>query len=325
MYVFLGEVIVSVMKIRFSTENLKCFVALSLPFFSAILLLLQLVGVKNSSAFHIRSANVKETIYAIYGMATETIMHHLGIPVQFRIIFVLFVFLCAVYVLSVYRSYTCFAVLMTIGVDCAFQFWIYSMVYASSAQREFTMFLLVLWGAWIMEKQKISTCFQTFRKLPDFLAAVICLILLCRRYSIYLRDIKEPYSNSKVVAEYINENVPNEAVILTDSKPYSSAILPYLASFRTFIYVSDNSHFSYVSWEDGWNTTIEYEDFMSRVTEYVKEGKSVYMVTCLWQSYLMNRDNLARDFPCVFRATDSLVGEDYEIYEITQAYLEMDK
>ncbi|MBP5261389.1 MAG: hypothetical protein J6Z43_04580 [Clostridiales bacterium] len=123
----------------------------------------------------------------------------------------------------------------------------------------------------------------------------------------YTSDISQNYSSGKEMAEYINDNLKDEDVILVDSGICAQTLVPYtdkeLYDVRFQGSVTDNVGYYY--------TADEEKDIQSiRTIPDHEEYKGKYIVM------FYNFDNLP--FEEVYRTSESIMGEDFTLYYIPE-------
>lgn len=208
-----------------------------------------------------------------------------------------------------------------------FQGWMDAMVYTFSLQKLYTAIYVYAWV--IMITADIWNLGQQEEAIEDSgrtegLAGGLVLVGLAVVSSLALiaswdevdRDVDTYYSNGPEAAAFIAQNIPEEAIILTDNQAEVSSILPYLPG-RSFIYAPNGTHFTYVVWDSHWLDRMDYDDLAPAVEGYVDGDRPIYFISNINVPYIEDRDRLDEDYELVYESNRASVkDEDYRIYRL---------
>ena len=136
------------------------------------------------------------------------------------------------------------------------------------------------------------------------------------------KDIVGKYSNAKEVAQYINQNVEENAIIISVFGPFSSAVIPYTDNIK-FWNASSQEFFTYMTWNKISNEEIDLSQIMQNVRNNFKNGETLYLLN----SYnLIRKDdkelkklqeqNVISE--CLYSSTEKseIYEEVYDLYKI---------
>lgn len=286
--------------------------SLFLPLASALFLLYELSSVEKSSLLRIKTASVHRTCEKILEKFAEAMKEFCGLDGRKAILLLSVGALFFVLVTLFKQVKTKYAVNLVLLVTFCFQFWFYAMVYDYSLQRLMTFGLLIIWGMWIIRTEEGE------RKYPlgEIVFCAFCLLAIIHNLPAAKREIDTPYSNGREAAVFIRENIPQDAVIITDNQPECTAILPYLSK-RQFIYAPNMESFTYVVWDDHWMDQCTYDTFLQNISGLLSEGVPVYMIHCMGHSNIEESERLESDFNLLFQTEEASVkGEDFQIYQL---------
>lgn len=169
--------------------------------------------------------------------------------------------------------------LITAVVSIIWQMYIYLFIYISSEQRTNTIILIGFLIAWIniKENKKIN---NKILKNIVFCGAIALLILnVILGAQKIIQDYKTVYSAAKVTADYIEENIENDAVFVCTDGPISSAIIPYIKN-KKFWNPSAEEYFTYVTLNEKSNIKMSGEEIIKKAKERFKDREKVYILDC---------------------------------------------
>ena len=309
---YLAESVLAYLAEKDSKALTKRICSLLLPLASALFLLYQLSAVEKSSLLRIKKASVRRTCEKILEKFAEAMGEFCGLDGKKAILLLAVGVLFLIAVMAIKKVKAKYAVgVILVGTFC-FQFWFYAMVYDYSLQRLMTFGLLIIWGMWILRTEEGE------RKYPlgEIAFCAFCLVAIIHNVPAVKLDMDIPYSNGREAAEFIRENIPEDAVIITDNQPECTAIFPYLDK-RQFIYAPNMENFTYVVWDDHWMDQCTYDTFRQNISGLLSGDTPVYMISCMGRSNIEESERLESDFNLIFRTqTASVKGEDYQIYQM---------
>ena len=164
------------------------------------------------------------------------------------------------------------------------QYIIYVLIYASSLQRAATVALIVFYFAWITNYSRKDWKIRNekVKKILNIIKDIIFMILISLNIAVGLlyayTDIKQNYSCSKQIAEFINNNLEDDAILVTGERvEYCSAIVPYANSNFRFYDLRENKFFTYAVWNTS-NQLLVTEDFTNKLIEVFGEDAHLYYI-----------------------------------------------
>ncbi len=295
------------------------FAALFLPLGSAVTLALLLFNIESSSLLHIKTDSLMGTIERICDKIMTRIMPKvIGLGGRKTLLLLLLVVAAVVFYVMLRMKKEGIIPVVSILGTMAFQFWLYAMAYDASIQR-FMLFVLVLVMGVIIALRHDTPQLQdrTFRFIPEIALSALLALMLVHMYPDIKYDVTGPYSGGIEAAHFIDENIPQDALIITDNEAEVTAILPFSKTRDHFYYVPSGQDFSYVLWDENWNRRCEYDDYKAWLAMLDFGDQPVYMISCTVMSYIGDNYRFAEDYPVVFRSSaPSVKGEDYAIYKI---------
>ena len=168
----------------------------------------------NSSKFVISLEHIKGMLMQFYNI----IKSMLGTDnIFFVMITFVYILICAIYELKSYPKN-----LIILLASILYQFFIYEYIYYASEQRANSIFMMILLFVWIQkEKGKENYIEQVIiSKMMIIMLLINCVCgIKCS-----LNEIKYQYSSAKQTAEYINENISKESVLISRHMPLAESI-----------------------------------------------------------------------------------------------------
>ena len=149
------------------------------------------------------------------------------------------------------------------------QFVIYRWVWRFLPQRTFTIILILLFCLWVIEASK--ECTQIQKRVNNIFIYICGVIFLLSTVLSGLRfalmDAGMDYSDSKNAAEFIEKNIPKNAVIVSTYDLITSGILAYLPQ-RKFYSAEYQKEYTYSFW--------------TAPKQYIKDG--LVLPASLWKN-----------------------------------------
>ena len=155
-------------------------------------------------------------------------------------------------------------------VSCLWQMMIYLFIYSdTSGQKLNTMFLIFIFIAWInlaCDSKKLDNINDKFKKyILQFCIFIVILSDICGLTNIQ-NEINQVYSDSKNVANYIKQNLDEDAIIVCTNCPTASAIIPYLKNVK-FWNPFSKQYFTYITWKNDFNTDLKIDEIINNIKE----------------------------------------------------------
>ena len=181
-------------------------------------------------------------------------------------------------------------------ISCLWQMMIYLFIYSdTSGQKLNTMFLIFIFIAWInlaCDSEKINNINDKFKKyIMQFCVFIVILSDIFGLTNIQT-EINKAYSDSKNVANYINQNLDEDAIIVCTNCPTASAIIPYLKNVK-FWNPFSKQYFSYIIWKNDFNTDLKIDEIINNIKEKLPL-KKVYLLESYEHTTLEENPNILK-------------------------------
>lgn len=129
------------------------------------------------------------------------------------------------------------------------QAFIYTYIYAASPQRIQSIILIILFFIWTgnytnkKEKSKIE------KKLFEICFSIFMILNIINGVYLVTADIEGNYSTAKQVANYIEEQLPENSIMIVGSEPeFVSSIIAHTTNTK-YYYIQSNDYFSFATWD----------------------------------------------------------------------------
>ena len=131
-----------------------------------------------------------------------------------------------------------------------------------------------------------------FKKyILKFCIFIVILSDICGLTNIQ-NEINQVYSDSKNVANYIKQNLDEDAIIVCTNCPTASAIIPYLKNVK-FWNPFSKQYFTYITWKNDFNTDLKIDEIINNIKEEVPL-KKVYLLESYEHTALVENPNIIK-------------------------------
>ena len=174
-------------------------------------------------------------------------------------------------------------------ISIMWQLFIYLCIYGESQQKLNTLLLIFIFIAWINNQELIKTTesikaekesskyMEQLKKAVTTGCVTLLILSTIQGITITKQDIVGKYTNAKEVAQYINQNLEENAIIISVFGPYSSAVIPYTNNIK-FWNASSQEFFTYMTWNKISNEELNLSQIMENVKNNFKNGENLYLL-----------------------------------------------
>ena len=306
------EVVLDYIHNKERIDLIKSGFALSLPVISVVLFGCQMLDLEKNSAFQIKQLGIRELLISVESKSCDIFKMLCGINILAIsvAIVLLLAFLLATRLYS--RSREKWTVLVVVVGTIVLQILFYVMIYNFSEQRVLVMPYMIVWGIWILREYYEDV---SIKILEAVFGVFLCMMLL-HHIPVIWEEIERPYSGSKEAAEFIRENIPDDAILVSDNKPKCSAIMPYLNQ-KYYLYAGNGEMSSYTKWTQGVWDTIEYDQFVSWINSLNIGDREVWFISVCNSSLIDGIERISNDYELYFESSEpSIANENYRIYRL---------
>lgn len=169
---------------------------------------------------------------------------------------------------------------LKIFICILYQCTIYSFIYSSSLQRASTIIFILLYFKWT-NKYKETKKIKDFENNIVSICWVILAIINIVEGLLYISyEIENNYSNAYNIAEFINENVKDDSIILSGARvEFTSSIIPYVKKKIGFYHIQGKRYFSYAIWDNQNKIELNMED-IKNLKKIFDKDKKLYYIYC---------------------------------------------
>ena len=264
---------------------MKQAVGLLLPLLSLLFLVYQIMGSTESSAFngslfsiydfffaYARNFKIENSFMASPG---GTKPYFSAFSVVLAAIFAGMLVLTAIYMLRKKNSEG-LKILLIFTFGLLVRVLIAAILYpAIGAQKMTIVFFMAVWLLWAIWQHIDARNVKRFMLIA---LGMVCLVNTVNTIDAF-RDISEDFTDAKNCAEYINSSIPEDAVLLQNDNPVSSAILPYLNREGLYSLVT-GEYTSYTTWKNIYPTITEYDMLCELAKSINPDAEEAYVVAC---------------------------------------------
>jgi hypothetical protein len=244
------------------------------PLLSLIFLLFQLSGVRSSSWYHSQNnsfINLLKVLYTKINVIFDTIFG-IGKNNAWFLLYWFVVFLVITILIEKKRSIPV-SLFIVIG-SLFYQFLVYAFVYVESIQKIITGIFILLWGLWVQWDQIHN---KIVHWLYSSMVIFLSLMMMAQLYPEIFLDLTNLYSDSKNIALFINRNIPENSLVITNSDPAASALLPYLDG-HTIMNPVTGEKLSYIRWSQDRTHVINDQQLREWIKTNFPEKREVYLI-----------------------------------------------
>lgn len=219
---------------------------------------------------------------------------------------------------------------LKIGICVLWQCIIYAFIYGSISQRASTLIFILLYFKWISTYNKTKTVKKIEKRFTDTCLIILTFLnIINGLLNISFYEIFSTYSNAYEIANYTNEIIDDNSIILTGPRvEFTSSIIPYVNKNIKFYHIPGNRYFSYTIWDDKNKAKLCMEDIENLSNIFDKEQK-LYYIYCKSKSKFgeamakVDEKNVIDE--CIEKGTfkeiystnkTSIYFEDYCLYEV---------
>lgn len=301
---------------------LQCLKGTVIPFISLLFWIVQFYQVSDSPVFEFQRFGVRELLTEVRNYMYIILIRLTGWSQMVCTMFFLVVFL-TIAVLSVrIRNIGSAAVLlMNVLFQCVFSV----MVYQLHIWHYLSLCFVFLWMIWTIqttaEEKKVESD-QTYRISLIILQVIFGILAIAmflhwnsgEESSNLQNALYGSYSDGEYAADFIEDNIGTDDVLVTTNVCMESTIVAYLKDYR-FYYAGNGQQETYADWSERQTGSISVEELLKWVRETFPEKEEVYLIqgndSCISDSW--NLDS----YPVIYETNGTTArDEEYRIYKI---------
>lgn len=243
---------------------------------------------------------IKETISMLYGDS--------NVPVYYYIIVLVSFILCIFGTIRNLKQGLIF------WIQLFFTIFIHAFFWFILPTRVFLVIYTLMFWIWIqkdMHKEKSKT------KSLEIALIMLILISMPSGYKLAYQDIVSGFSTGKMMANYIEENIPEGSIFVCVDPELQQSVIAYLKKDEYKFYMaSTQKYVTYITWDDEWINVSDSQK-TEKIVEFLKNKyKNVYILS-------INETNIPSNAQFLYSTKGQLIEDSiyvreeiYSIYEI---------
>ena len=249
--------------------------------------------------FNLLKVTYFDTIGYLYG--------NIAVPLYYKIMVTIVLVLCLIGSKNDIKQAVLF------WSQLVFTFLIHTLVWFILPTRVFMMIYTLMFWFWnSLEESKI----QEKKKNRWIEIALILLMILSipSTYKLALQDITQNFSTGKMMAEYIEENIPEGACFIYTEQELQQSVLAYLPKGKYQLYMPNAKEFvTYTTWNKQWLKPIRYSQIQEAIQKLRLEYQELYLIN---GRQMLGENNLE----LLFSTEGELMDNFYVRHEIFYIY-----
>ena len=244
--------------------------------------------------------NTVLVVYELYGTTNSDYGHYIGDYVIYIVsmlcLILVLLLLCSIWAKKYWKEF------IVITISYAFQIIVYTCFYSSILyQRLILIFVLLLFYLILLNSSGLE------KKRLDIICIVyllfVCIFALKPFVENLVLDVKYNYSSAIEMADYINNELPQDSTILIDASIIGQSIIPYLNTAKFY----DIAYNTYVDCANVSHDRQRIIDALANLSNY----SGNYLIIC--NNFVELNDNEAK---LVFETGNSIINEHFTLYYV---------
>lgn len=288
-----------------------------IPLLSVIFYLLQMKGAGDSTAFEIKDLGLYDTVTECKGFAYHIGERLTGWP---RWAILVFAVLLIVGLLWMSLKGKTLWPLIVFGGYLGFQVVFSVFVYELNIWHFLALIYVLIWTVWVYRlDSKVENA-----KIPGFAVQGLLFVLVVFTFvrwnyeeepSSLKNAVAGVYSNSVEAAEFLENNISPNELIVADGAPYVGSIFGYAAEYR-FCLASTGEETSYSDWSEKQCRETTFDEVNTWVKEKFPDAEE-YIFIRSNESYVTDFKAYADGLELIYESKESsAMLEDYKMYRV---------
>ena len=292
-----------------------------IPLLSLLFWFLQFYQVSESPEYSVRELGLGELVQETKNFAFAIIIRMTGWEKKVCLLFLLTLFAVMLLICVRIRNWQ---TILILTVSYLFQAFFSAVIYQLHIWHYISLCFVLIYSIWVLGLQgkESHSDDKILRGAMWGLEILLGLLAVCMflnwnsdRESSNLENAWNGlYSDGVHVAEYMEENIPKEALIISDDIPMASTVLAYLKDYQ-FYYAGNGEVASYADWSREQSGSVSFAELVSWVSVNFPENECFYLLKTS-QSCVHDSEALA-DCTVLYRTKEETArGEEYTLYQI---------
>lgn len=239
-------------------------------------------------------------VYELYGTTNSDYGHYIGSYVIYIVLMLclilLSLLLCSFWTKNFWKEF------VVITISYAFQIIVYTCFYSSILyQRLILIFVLLLFYLLLLNSSGLE------KKRLNIICIVyllfVCIFALKPFTENLVSDVKYNYSSAIEMADYINNELPENSTVLIDASIIGQSMIPYLHTAKFY----DIAYKNYVDCANVSHDRQKIANALSNISDY----SGNYLIIC--NNFVTLNDNCAK---LIFETGNSIINEHFTLYYV---------
>ena len=151
--------------------------------------------------------------------------------------------------------------------------------------------------------------------VPEICLIAISILSFSSALKVLKADYQYNYSSAYDMGTYIEDNIENNATIITIKDAHCSSIIPYVDN--KFYNANTDKFYTYITWNKEREEKYSNEKILENIKSQFNNNEKLYYIRCLGQkdefiSYLEQMENVNQ----LFQTSGCMCDETYAIYRV---------
>lgn len=179
-------------------------------------------------------------------------------------------------------------------VSCLWQFFIYLFIYADTAEQKVnTLFIIFIFIAWLNttdKENKKNLNNEYIKKIIIQFCMFVLILSDIYGLSAIQNEIKYLYSDAKNVANFIEEELEEDAILVGINAPTPTSIVPFTKNKKIWNACS-NSYYTYMVWDENANVDLPINQIINNIKENFSSKDNVYLIESYENRGVLKEEN----------------------------------
>ena len=298
-------------------ENKKLLIGLLIIIFAGLLLLVQLIRTLGASASELPQQwdimqLVQSTIRYLFNYA-DIILE------DYKFIFDIIILLYIAVGIWEYRKET----IVFLGA-LLFQCIIFSILGIMEGYMAISILSILMYAMWTATNKLNSNKSDNKKKkyiiiMFEVMLIIIALLSFKQIKNIYNLDYKYNYSSASELANYIDANIEEDAIFITNNDAQCSTIIGYTKNSYKFWNIRTKDYYTFVTWTWEREKDIEVEEVEKSIQETFINNDNLYYIACTYVKDELKENLIDKgELHELYITKKALIGrEEFTLYKLT--------
>lgn len=180
--------------------------------------------------------------------------------------------------------------------------------------RVFIIIYTLMFWIWIQKEEN-----KTKTRSLELSLIILILISIPGTYKLAYQDIVSGFSTGKMMANYIEENIPEGSCFICVDPELQQSIIAYLKKDAYKFYMANSQKYAtYITWDEEWTKLAEPEKIEQSIEELQKEYQNLYIISLFETNIVSNAQYLYSTLEQLIEDSIYVRKEVFFIYKIPE-------